>query len=1143
MTPHGGAADELARHRIRESLRESLIVEAAAGTGKTTELVARIVAVLAAGAGTIERIAAVTFTHKAAGELKLRLRQALDEARGAAPHPETRANLERALARLEEASIGTIHSFCAQLLRERPVEAVVDPGFEELQELEAARLFQRAFRRWLERQLEADSPALRRALARMAWPDSWEQSEPLEQLQYAARTLLEWRDFTAPWETRPFARESGIDTLVEAIQEIADLVARARNAGDPLARSMQPVVRIRQWIQRAEAAAPRDYDQLEALLVKLPRDLRKDFRKGAGAYGDGVDRQHLLERREALLLALDYFEQHAAASLAAGLREEMMPLLAGCEALKRAAGKLDFVDLLLKTRDLLRRHRAVRAAFQEKFTHIFVDEFQDTDPLQAEILLLLAADDADQENWLATTPVAGKLFLVGDPKQSIYKFRRADLVLYRAVRDHLVSRGAGFVTLRQSFRSAPAIQSLVNAAFAEEMTGDPAAGQADYVPLEPYAAAIPGQPQVIALPVPRPYGRRGITKTAILESLPGAVVAFTDWLVRESGWRVRDPESGASVPLEARHIAILFRRFVNQGKDLTRDYVRGLEDRGLAHLLVGSRSFHGREEVENLRVALAAIEWPEDELALFATLKGPLFAIPDALLLRFRHRHGRLHIFAPAPEAPGDLAPVFQALATLAELHRRRNRRPFADTVNALLEAARAHAGFVLRPGGHQVLANVSRVADLARSFEAAGGISFRGLVEEMEAQAARAESAEAPVLEEDADGVRLMTVHTAKGLEFPVVILADMSARLAAERPERYIDAGKNLCATRLLRCPPWELLDHAAIEAAREEAEGVRVAYVAATRARDLLVVPAVGDGPWNEGWLRPLNRALYPDRQAWRHPSPAPGCPAFGPSSVLDRPPELERAEELSVRPGRHTAAPGGHEVVWWDPALLGRTSPPLSGLQHEDLLSRDEYGEAARSQERYNAWKARRGQTLSLGAAPRFTLLQPSLAADDPPGPPMEVAHAAAPGPRVRPGGRRFGALLHAVLRDAPLAADRAELERWAELHARMLGATPAETEGAAACALAAWRHPLLAEARGAERLHREFPVVAPFGENGLVEGVLDLAFLRDGIWTIVDFKTDADVEARRRAYERQLRWYAYALRQATGLPARTVLLML
>ena len=163
-------SDADARRRIRESLDESLIVEASAGTGKTTALVGRIVAVLENCDTTIDKIAAVTFTHKAAGELKLRLREELDKAR----QQRSSEKLEHALEHLEEASIGTIHSFCAQLLRERPVEACVDPAFQELSEQESARLYQRAFRGWLERRLSEPSPGLRRAFARLAWRDSWD---------------------------------------------------------------------------------------------------------------------------------------------------------------------------------------------------------------------------------------------------------------------------------------------------------------------------------------------------------------------------------------------------------------------------------------------------------------------------------------------------------------------------------------------------------------------------------------------------------------------------------------------------------------------------------------------------------------------------------------------------------------------------------------------------------------------------------------------------------------------------------------------------------------------------------------------------------------------------------------------------------
>src|SRR5437016_993651 len=172
--------DRAARERIRTSLGESLLVEASAGTGKTTELVARIVSVLASGASTIDHIVAVTFTNKAAGELKLRLRQELDRARETVATDAERINIENALEHLEEASVGTIHSFCAQILRERPVEAVVDPAFEELSEPQAARIYERAFRAWIQKKLADGTPALRRALMRLAWRDSFDSGPPID---------------------------------------------------------------------------------------------------------------------------------------------------------------------------------------------------------------------------------------------------------------------------------------------------------------------------------------------------------------------------------------------------------------------------------------------------------------------------------------------------------------------------------------------------------------------------------------------------------------------------------------------------------------------------------------------------------------------------------------------------------------------------------------------------------------------------------------------------------------------------------------------------------------------------------------------------------------------------------------------------
>jgi ATP-dependent exoDNAse (exonuclease V) beta subunit len=1136
VTPQTHPDDQAARDRIRTSLAESLIVEASAGTGKTSELVRRIVRVLAAGLTTIDKIVAVTFTNKAAGELKLRLRKELDEARAHAPEAE-KHNLESALEHLEEASIGTIHAFCAQILRERPVEAVVDPAFQELSAPEAERLYQRAFRGWIQHKLNEEAPGLRRSFARMAWQESFlGELSPMEQLQETGRKLVEWRDFPTPWRTAEFDRAVEIDALVTRVEELAALCAKCKRWKDTLLVSLRPLTELAVWIERAEHKQARDYDTLESRLLRLLRDLRRDTKKGSGVFAEGVPRGDVIASRDGLMVALEHFRRDADADLAAVLRGELWGVVDQYQELKRRSGKLDFVDLLILVRNLVVGNAEVRCYLQDRFTHIFVDEFQDTDPLQAEILLLLAANDPNETSWQAVTPETGKLFVVGDPKQSIYKFRRADVMLYQQVRETLRDKGVGLVRLTRSFRALRPIQECVNAAFAPEMTGDAGAGQAEYVALDPHHEARTDQPPIVALPAPYPYARHRLAKSAMNACLPETIVAFVEWLVHESGWKVRDVETQELVPLEARHICLLFRRFVNWGQDLTRDYVRPFEARNIPHLLVGSKSFHKREEVETLRAALSAIEWPEDELALFAALKGSLFAIDDCTLLRFRHEVGPLHPFRKLPEPlPTEFEPVAEALRLIADLHRGRNRRPIAGTINDLLEAARAHAGFALRPAGHQVLANVYRICDLARSFETGGGISFRGFVEELAAQAERQESAEAPVLEEGAEGVRLMTVHTAKGLEFPVVILADMTANLAAADPDKYVDPTRGLCAMRLLRCAPYELIDREIEEKERELAEGVRVAYVAATRARDLLVVPVCGDEE-RDGWVRPLNKAVYPPRQQYRNAWPAPACcPKFGEASVLSRPDDFVGQPEFSVKPGLHRAQAGGHGVVWWDPGALRLNVGGNFGLRQEDILADAGPDDGL---DRYHAWQRAREEAIERGEHPQFELLLPSEATGAPPAGfegAIEIDESLArPG---RPSGTRFGTLVHLVLRDIELTGGGAGAEALARMHGRVLGASPEEVEAAAEAARAAVAHPLIVRAAHAERCHRELPVMLRLEQNRLLEGVIDLAFLESGAWCIVDFKSDADLKAKRLHYRNQLQWYAAALAKITGQAVR------
>jgi ATP-dependent exoDNAse (exonuclease V) beta subunit len=1190
-------ADHADRDLIANDLDATLIVEAAAGTGKTTELVHRIVRVIETGRAEVTEVVSVTFTEKAAGELKLRLREKLEESRGAAAAgSDERKRLDEAVRRLEEAQISTIHGFCADLLRERPVEARVDPLFAVLTEPQAARLYDAAFQTWFQEQLSNPPEGIQRSLRRPSFagfgPGATSNEDgPVERLRHAGWELIQWRDFEGDWQRPPFDRERRIDALVQRLREFADLSNGPSYQYDAFCLDTRPARQLSDEIARMENVAPRDYSRLEGALVDLCRNRQfRQARKGSGKqYRPGVAREEVTRARDQLQAELTQFETDANADLAALLREELRGCADQYEQAKTKAGALDFLDLLLKARNLVRDDAEVRRSFQHRFKRLFVDEFQDTDPLQAEILLLLAADDPAVTDWRKARPIPGKLFIVGDPKQSIYRFRRADVGIYRGVYEMLQSAGAKSVTLRTSFRARPNIQRTINAAFAPAMTGDVQASQASYVPLEPFRSDSPEQPSVVVLPVPEPYGKQRIANTSVEESLPDAVGAYVDWLINKSGWKVSEKPSAASlkqgflgaealakaaqpaererlVPIQARHICLLFRRFVSFGDDMTRPYVRALEARGVPHLLVGGRSFHNRGEIETLRAALAAIEWPDDELSVFATLRGALFAIGDEELLEYRDKFGAFHPFrmpaidddvvdtsvgrdflgaeASAKAASRALIPIVDALSLLQELHRSRNHIPVASTISKLLEATRAHVRFALEHGGEQVLANVLHVAELARRYEADGGISFRGFIEELREQAEDGQAGEAPILEEGSDGVRLMTVHKAKGLEFPVVILADMTAKIRSTSASRYIDSERGACAIRIAGCSPFDLIQHEPEELARDEAEGVRLAYVASTRARDLLVVPAVGDEA-REGWIDPINRAIYPPNETRREQVSAPGCPAFkSKDSVLMRP-NGDPASTNTVSPGLHSFA-ASHSVVWWDGRNLELNAEPPLGIRRSELIVKDV---AARTVEEglsdYTDWRTRTDAAVTDGSRRSIaaqTVTQWSKTATDDVNlklPKVKIVEV--PREADRPTGIRFGALVHAVLGTVPLDGDADVIRRVTELQARTLGSTDEEVASAAKVVHTVLALPMLDRARDAAKAHRcrrEVPVAWRSGET-LIEGVIDLAFEEGGSWTLLDFKTDEEFRSAA-PYQRQVGLYALAVGQAFSTPVSAFL---
>ena len=1166
--PVGVVADD--RHLITLALDETLVVEAAAGTGKTTELVNRVVCLIKNGAASIEQIVAVTFSEKAAGELKLRLREKLEEHLVNAPAESAEAiALGRAVQQFEEAHVSTIHGFCADLLRERPVEAAIDPAFEVLTEGSASRLFDEAFSDWMQEQLEAPHPGVKRALRRIRprfGPDE-EDAGPIDRIRSAGWELLQWRDHPQPW-TRPegFSRERDMEVLLDALKTFAEISANPIDRYDLLYRETQRLRLAHEEIDQLRSRGLPDFEGWEARLCELAaheRDLRKG-RNMRGNYSRNVPRETVSLARDLLVDTLVRFRDDADADLVALLHGELQSCIKRYEERKARAGALDFLDLLLCARNLVRDVPDVRHEFQRRFRFVLVDEFQDTDPLQADLLWMLAADESltYTGNPLDLPIRRGALFVVGDPKQSIYRFRRADVGVYHRVCERLLAGGARRVVLQTSFRSVPHIQRAVNKAFSESMTIDRESLQAQYVPLLPYRAQPPEQPSVVALPVPRPYGKMDVTATAIAKSLPQAVGEFVRWLVQDSDWTVCDGH-GARRRIGAGDVCLLFRRFTDYRTDITRAYVQALESRGVPHLLVGGKAFHEREEVDALRTALSAIERPDDTLSVFATLRGPFFAIGEEDMLAWHALASGFRPFAIPETVPSHLQHVADALGVLRDLTRHRNHRPVAETIGQLIECTRAHAGFILWRGGEQVLANVLQIQELARQYEAEGGLSFRGFVDEMQQAATRSQTPEAPILEEGTDGVRLMTVHKAKGLEFPVVILADIGCKLHRAEAQRHLDTERGLAAVTLSGWTPLDLSEHNDLEIARDRAESVRLAYVAATRAEDLLVVPAIGDGEFASGWVSPLSGAIYSDEKDPLVSSTA--CvPVFtGRDTVLDRP-DGQGMSLGTMRPGVFELTdPCTNEpfnVVWWDPLMLERPGEERRGIRREDLITKDARPEiVAADRERYENWRSTRAQIKERAAQPSLAVITATeyvkgdaaniarFASEDAHdrGRAVSIVNAAtATEVMPRPSGRRFGILVHALLANIQLQASEQDVRDLGIVHARMLGASDEERDAAIAIVLRTLGHELwqraLDAARAGRACRREAPI-AFIRDGVLIDGQIDLAFETTTGWTVVDFKTDAELGANEDAYRRQVGLYADALATITGKPADAVIL--
>jgi ATP-dependent helicase/nuclease subunit A len=818
--------DEAARERVRRDFDTSFVLEAGAGTGKTTLLVDRIEGLVRSGRARLTEIAAVTFTENAATTMKLRLRERLEHVRAdaALPAPE-RLRAQQALDVLERAQVSTIHALCAAILQERPLECGVAPGFRVADETEADLLFAEAWEEWLSQRLGGGRGELLLEALDADIPlesvGPWGERTTLRGL---CRRLLEQRDL------RPLVAEADPDPAAcrDAIAAQAlrglELAAGARR-GDALADRLEVLGRIAVESQSLEGDALR-----ERLLAIQGLQLGRVF----GHKGHWPSEAALEEARgvgRAVVRALADFRARAAESLHGRLVTALQEALAYYARRKAEAGVLDFLDLLVKARDALRDRQAVRSALRRRLRYLLIDEFQDTDPLQVEIALLIAGERP------------GDLVLVGDAKQSIYRFRRAEAALFADVTARLRSRpGCAVLKLTQNFRSRPAILRFVNRSFAELIVASAESGQPAYEPLAP-PPQLADEPSVLALRFDEPLAEG----EALLKAEARALARFLR-TVAEGGLPVRDPVAGGRRPSRAGDVMVLVRR-LTQVKILE----ESLEAAELRFTVEGGKSFFDRQEVHEVLAVLRAIEDPDDRLALVAALRSSFFGVSDRDLVVYHLAGGPLRAGPEHAALPAgaELQPALQAIA---ELHGERLRVSVAALIERLFERTRILAALAGTRSGERRAANLEKVVTLARQAGDLGVLSLRGFVRLLEERigSAREEPDLPRTRPGDPDTVRVLSIHKAKGLEAPVVAVFDCAddARGRPDTVPLWEEGAIAIGFRQGCQPPRWEELRRR--EEAKSAAELRRLLYVACTRPRDFLVLPRPpGDARVGELW----------------------------------------------------------------------------------------------------------------------------------------------------------------------------------------------------------------------------------------------------------------------------------------------------
>lgn len=735
---------------------------------------------------------------------------------------------------------------------------------------------------------------------------------------------------------------------------------------------------------------------------------------------------------------------------------------------RRAAGHVEFLDMLVLARNLLRDNLPARDHFRARFTHILIDEMQDTDPLQAEIAMFLAektggrTDPNDRpRDWRKVQPAAGKLFVVGDPKQSIYRFRRADIQQVGQMRKAV---GGASVLLQQNFRSLPPVIDWVNHLFSQWMQGE---AQAEYSPL--VTAAQDEQPPPIQFMGKEIAENMEVVRRREAEGIAGAIRA-----VIEEGWQVRSEDGdGAKRPADYQDICVLMPR--RAGFDALEI---AFEDAGIPYRLESASLIYNTQEARDLLNCLGAIDDPTNAVAIVAALRSPAFACSDADLLTFVEAGGQFDYLAADCPPCGSVA---DALAVLQEFHEQRRWSAPAALIEQFVRARRLRELALDERQWRGRWTRYGFLIDRARAFAATGEASLRAFLTWTDRQREEnARARETVVRESDAGAVSVMTVHGAKGLEFPIVLLAGLNATRGPNPDPVLFDRKSGRIEVKAgLQTAGYEEL--AGFEKARGEEERVRLIYVAATRARDHLIV------------------SLYRNKRG---------------------------RNSAAARIDDHME---GADHLW---QCLDLPAVPSSRAPVSAAADAATAGDTAEARQRWQVQRrelyAARSRPISAAAT---RLAQEAKEEQDVPDEPWRRGRA----------GTNIGRAVHAVLQvvDLNTAGDLDENVR-AQASAEGVSAQTAEISRLVRRAL---ESPLVKRALASNRWWREAPVAGPVGD-GIVEGFIDLLFEEEDGFVIVDYKTDAvrsedEMEQAKSRYRLQGGAYALALSRAARVKVKEV----